>query len=115
MYCKEDYDEQFQSTRKDRISRRQFLDLFIICLRNDSFKIALLIYSLYLNPTEDIDSNILDILLASIRDSVKFHEMKLFLVHEHFQALDVRQMNHVIDIYQEILNTKDPRMNPMVS
>ena len=50
MYCKEDYDEQFKKTKKERISHKQFVDLFIICIRNDSFKIAMLIYSLYLNP-----------------------------------------------------------------
>jgi hypothetical protein len=50
MYCKEDYDEQFMLTKKDEITHKQFVDLFITCLKNDSFKIAILIYTLYLNP-----------------------------------------------------------------
>ena len=49
MYCKEDYDEQFMSTKKSEITKKQFIDLFIICLRNDSIRIAMLIYTLYLN------------------------------------------------------------------
>jgi len=70
MYCKEDYDEQFQSTKKDEITHKQFLDLFILCIRNDSFKIAMLIYTLYLNTVEDMDGRMLDIIMASVRDSV---------------------------------------------
>jgi len=37
MYCKEDFDKEFTATKKDDISRAQYVDLFIICLRNDSF------------------------------------------------------------------------------
>ena len=58
--------------------------MFIICLRNDSYKIAILIYLLYLTPSEDIDEKIIDLLIGTIRDSEKYHELKLFLIHEHF-------------------------------
>mmetsp|Transcript_12389 Transcript_12389/g.19299 ORF Transcript_12389/g.19299 Transcript_12389/m.19299 type:complete len:203 (+) Transcript_12389:1049-1657(+) len=88
MYCKEDYDEQFLTTKKDEISHDQFLELFVLSLRNDSFKIALLLYLNYLEPG-DINSKILDIILATIRDSPKFHEAKLFLVHTHFNQLSI--------------------------
>jgi len=50
MYCKEDYDDQFTKVKKTDISHKQFVDLFIYCLKNDSFKIAILIYTLYLDP-----------------------------------------------------------------
>jgi len=53
--------------------------------------------------------------MASIRESVKYHEMKLFFIHQHFSTLNVQQMNDLVDIYQEILGRKDPKMNPMVS
>lgn len=115
MYCKEDYDEQFQRTPKDEITHKQFVDLFIICLRNDSFKIAILIYTLYLQPAQDMDQKMMDILMSTIKESTKFHEMKLFFLHEHFDVLSISQMNQLIDIYQEILNVKDPRYNPAIN
>lgn len=49
MYCKEDYDDEFISTKKDEITHQQFIDLFVICIKSDSFKIGMLIYTLYLN------------------------------------------------------------------
>jgi len=106
MYCKEDYDEQFQATRKDDITHKQFIELFIICLKNDSFKIALLIYTMYISPGDDIDERILDILIQTLRESVHYHEMKLFFIHEHFHHLSMIQMTHIVDIYMEVLNRK---------
>ena len=93
MYCKEDFYEEFQQTRKDDITHQQFIELFIICLRNDSFKIAILIYAIYLKPAEDMGDKMMDILMATIKDSVKFHEMKLFFLHEHFDVMSIGQMN----------------------
>ena len=55
MYCKEDYVEHFISTKKDEITHQQFKDLFIICLKNDSFKIALIIYLNYLESGTDMN------------------------------------------------------------
>lgn len=115
MYCKEDYAEQFVQTKKEGITHKQFVDLFILCIRNDSFQIAILIYTLYLSPQTDIDSRIMDILLQSIRESIKFHELKLFFLHTHFEVLSVAQMNTLVDIYQDILHRKDPKSNPMIS
>lgn len=115
MYCKEDFDKQFIATKKDDISHEQFKELFITCLRNDSFNIAITIYIVFLKPTEDMDNKMMEILMNTIKDSVKFHEMKLFFIHEHFDVLSIAQMNYLIDIYQEILNIKDPKMNPIIS
>jgi len=115
MYCKEDYDVQFQSTKKSEITHKQFIDLFVLCIRNDSFKIAVLIYVLYLNPQVDIDNRILDIIMQSLKESICFHEIKLFFLHEHFDLLTVSQMNQLVDIYQDILSRKDPKQNPMIS
>jgi len=90
MYCKEDYDEQFINTKKDEITHKQFVDLFITCLKNDSFKIAILIYTLYLQPSVDMNERMLDILMQTLKDSIKFHEIKMFFIHEHFDVLSIQ-------------------------
>ena len=115
MYCKEDYDNEFISTKKDEITHQQFIDLFIICIRSDSFKIGMLIYTLYLDLQRDIDQRMVDIILATIKDSTLYHEMKLFLVHEHFDLLSIEQMNLLVDVYQDILHSKEPKGNPLIS
>jgi len=115
MYCKEDFDKEFTQTRKDDISHQQFIELFITCLRNDSFQIATLIYTVFLKPSEDMDKKLMDILMSTIKDSVKFHEIKLFYIHEHFDVMTIAQMNYLIDIYQDILNIKDPKYNPIIN
>lgn len=89
MYCKEDYDDQFLRTKKNEITHKQFVDLFITCLKNDSFRIAMLIYTLYLDINRDMDERMMDIVMNTIRDSVKFHEFKLFFIHEHFDTLSI--------------------------
>jgi len=115
MYCKEDFHDEFIQTKKDDIAHDQYIDLFILCLRSDSFQIAILIYTCFLKPTEDIDEKIMDILMNTIKESVKFHEYKLFFLHEHFDTLTIAQMNNLIDIYQDILNIKDPKLNPIIN
>lgn len=102
-------------TKKDEITHNQFLELFIICVKNDSFKIGMLIYLLYLQPNVDIDQPLMNIIMSSLKESVYFHEIKLFFVHEHFDVLSISQLNNLIDIYQEILHHKDPKLNPMVN
>ena len=114
MYCKEDYDDSFISTKKDEISPQQFIDLFIICIKNDSFKIGMIIYTMYLNVQKDIDSKMMDIILTTIKDSTIFHEMKLFLIHEHFEILTIVQMNLLVDIYQDVLHSREPKGNPLI-
>lgn len=44
MYCKNDHLKQFLGTDLSLLKEKQFSDLFKICLKNDSFKIALEIY-----------------------------------------------------------------------
>lgn len=115
MYCKEDFHEEFIQTKKDDITHEQYIELFTMCLKADSFKIAILIYTVFLKPTEDMDQRLMDILMNTIKESVKFHEMKLFFLHEHFDVLSIAQMNYLIDIYQDILNIKDPKLNPIIN
>lgn len=89
MYCKVDLVDEFQGTIKNIITHEEFVDLFIICLKNDSFKIGILIYTLYMNPINDVDEQMIDILIDTMRNSVKFHEIKLFMLHQHFDIMTI--------------------------
>mmetsp|Transcript_30406 Transcript_30406/g.46575 ORF Transcript_30406/g.46575 Transcript_30406/m.46575 type:complete len:238 (+) Transcript_30406:117-830(+) len=88
MYCKEDYDEPFKQTPKHEITPKQFVDLFVICLKNDSFKIAMLIYTAYL-PSADMNEVMMDIIIQTIKESPKFMEMKIFLLLQHLDVLTI--------------------------
>lgn len=99
MYCKEDYVGPFTQTKKDEITHDQFIELFIHCIKNDSFNIGLLIYVLYINPAVDINEKLMEILMTAIKESPLYHEAKLFILHEHFDVLTIQQMNNLIDIY----------------
>jgi len=79
MYSKNDYVTNFLNI-KYPISHSYFVELFCICLRSDSFKIAMQIYLGHLNNS-DITYRIMDILINSLRSSEKYHEMKLFFIH----------------------------------
>jgi hypothetical protein len=74
----------------------------------------MIIYTLYLDVQKDIDEKMMDIILATIKDSTLYHEMKLFLIHEHFDLLSIEQMNLLVDIYQDILHSKEPKGNPLI-
>jgi hypothetical protein len=115
MYCKEDYDQQFIQTKKDEITHKEFVSLFITCIKNDSFKIAMLLYTLYLDYNTDFDSKMMDIILMSIKESEKFHEIKLFFIHEHFDILTIQQLNVLVDIYQQQLTRKETKLHPIVN
>ena len=67
-----------------------------------------------MNP-RDFDSKMMDILIASLRNSVRSHEFKLFFILEYFDNFSVFQMNMLVDTYLEILDRKDYRFNPMLS
>ena len=75
----------------------------------------MVIYTVYLDVPKDMDQKMLDIIMGTIRDSVMFHEIKLFFIHEHFDVLNIQQMNMLVDTYQIILKRKDTKLNPMIS
>lgn len=56
----------------------------------------------------------MDILMSTIKESVLYHEIKLFILHEHFDVLSIYQMNQLIDIYQDVCHHKDPKFNPLI-
>jgi len=72
------------------VTSKQFIDLFVICLKCDSFKIAMLIYLNHIEPEVDIDEKMINIILSTVRDSCKFLEMKLFMIHEHFYKFTIQ-------------------------
>ena len=65
--------------------------------------------------TFDIDNRIMDIIIESLKGSLRFHEHKLFYIHEHFDILTIFQMNYLIDTFMEILHRAEHRHNPMLS
>ena len=75
----------------------------------------MLIYTLYLNITVDMNEKMMDIIMVSIKDTILYHEIKLFYIHEHFDTLSIEQMNFLVDIYQDLVSSKDPKGNPLVS
>ena len=114
MYCKQDYVKHFLKVDLSEIEHKQFVDLFCICFRYDSFKIANQIFLRFMT-SQDISPRIIEMFIVSLRDSVKFHEMKMFYIHEYFDLFTISQMNQLIDTYMDILNRKELRMNPMLS
>ena len=75
----------------------------------------MLIYTMYLNTSEDMDEKMLDIVMDTIKGTVLYHETKLFFIHEHFDILSIEQLNNLVDIYQTIVHSKDPKANPIIS
>lgn len=114
MYCQNDYVNHFLKIDTDNITQEQMVELFCICLKNDSFKIGIQIYLRYISQA-DITSKILDIIISSFRDSIKFHEVKMFFLMEHLDLLSITQLNQVVDNFMEMFNRKDYRLNPMLS
>ena len=57
----------------------------------------------------------MDLIMLSMKNSPKFHEVKLFFFLSHFDVLSIYQMDQVLDLYIEILHSKDPSRNPMIS
>jgi len=50
-----------------------------------------------------------------MKDSIKFHEIKLFLILEHFDQLNIEQLNSLIDVIQLVYFTRNPKKNPIFS
>jgi len=88
MYAKNDYVNYFLRLNLEQISHKQFVELFEISIRNDAMKVALHIYMRYLNNS-DMDQNMMQIFIYTLRDSLLFHEVKLFFIHEHFDVYSI--------------------------
>ena len=114
MYCKNDYVGHFLKQDVSDIEHNHFVDLFMICIKEDAMKIGIHIYLRYLK-TRDINQKIMDLLILSLRDSTNLHEMKMFFIHEHFDVMSIQQMNKLVDTYMEILNRTNYKLNPMLS
>ena len=62
----------------------------------------------------DITPQIMDILMDSLVKSVKFHEMKLFFLHQHFDILNIAQLNNLVEIFIDMLHRKELKKHPSV-
>jgi len=69
MYSKNDYVNYFLRLDLSEISHKQYIELFIIAIKNDAFKVALHIYLRFLNNT-DMDSNMMEIFIHTLKDSL---------------------------------------------
>jgi len=47
----------------------------------------------FLDIAVDINQRMMDLILQTVKESTKFHEIKLFFIHEHFDSLTIQQMN----------------------
>ena len=106
MYSKKDYVET--------LSREQLLELFILCIRYDSFKIALQLYMNHISAN-DINSKLMEYLILSMRDSVRLFEIKLYFILTNFDLMTIEQMNTLVDILVMVFNKHEYKMNPMLS
>tara|TARA_B110000285_G_scaffold150890_1_gene168441 strand:- start:2565 stop:3008 length:444 start_codon:yes stop_codon:yes gene_type:complete len=69
MYSKNDYVNYFLRLDLSEISHKQYIELFIIAIKNDAFKVALHIYLRFLNNS-DMDSNMMEIFINTLKDSL---------------------------------------------
>ena len=53
--------------------------------------------------------------MESLTKSVAYHEIKLFYLHTHFDLLNVAQLNHLVEIFIEMLHRKELKRNPSVT
>jgi len=115
MYSKKDYMDYFLNMDDlEQLTMQQIVQLFITCIRNDSFKMGLQLYCRYLR-NQDITLEIMHRLTMSIRDSTKFLEIKLFFIHQHFEILDVESLNKLIDVLLIVMRRHNYGMNPILS
>ena len=111
MYCKRDYVEYFLKINLLSFTYNKIIDLFTLALRNDSMRIAIQIYLRFICK-HGLSQPSLDILLATIENSNYFHEEKLFFLHDNFNKLSVGQLDHIVDIFSEIITKNDVIKNP---
>jgi len=69
MYAKNDYVNYFLRLDLEKVSHKQFVNLFEIAIKSDSFKVALQIYLRYLS-NNDMDARMMDILIHTLKDSL---------------------------------------------
>lgn len=113
MYAKNDYVAHLLKVIDD-IKHDQVINLFMICLNNDSYKVAIQLYLRFIKP-QDMTSKIIDILISRVMDSLPYFEIKLFFILEHFDQLTIFQMNKLVNHFLEVLHRPSVKNNPMLS
>ena len=98
MYSKKDYMDYFLEMKDiQSLTHKQIIHLFQTCIKYDAFKLGLQLYCRFMKSW-DMTPDMLYRLTISIRDSCKFLEIKLFFIHQHFEILDVKAMNFLIEV-----------------
>mmetsp|Transcript_627 Transcript_627/g.721 ORF Transcript_627/g.721 Transcript_627/m.721 type:complete len:81 (+) Transcript_627:527-769(+) len=80
MYCKNDYVAHFLGINAQEISQGQLVEMFMVCMRSDAMKIGLNIYLRYMT-VRDMSPRILEAIILSVKESTKFHELKMFFLY----------------------------------
>lgn len=75
----------------------------------------MVIYMMYLDQVEDFTPKLMDAIISSVKESPKYHEIKLFFLHEYFNVLTIEQLNQVVNIYQHVLSPKDLKNHPVIN
>lgn len=97
MYCQIDDLEQFARFIKQIPDSAQRVEqLFLVCIKNDSMKIA---FHLSHNYEIRFNQAVITALNNSIRDSQWYFEMKLFYIRQFFSFLNVAQMNELLILF----------------
>mmetsp|Transcript_41392 Transcript_41392/g.63095 ORF Transcript_41392/g.63095 Transcript_41392/m.63095 type:complete len:133 (-) Transcript_41392:47-445(-) len=114
MYSKKDYLEQFLEVDLSGLQQQQFIELFLICWRYDAFKVALHLYLKCLSVS-DISKPVIDRFIDGIRDSCRYLEIKLFFVLEHFDSMNILQLNRLVDALQHVVFRDEVKLNPILN
>jgi hypothetical protein len=54
-------------------------------------------------------------LMESLKTTTKFHEIKLFFIHEHFDVMSVEQLNQLVDIFILMYKRTEYKFHPFLS
>ena len=94
------------------LSNKKMQELFLDCLKNDSFKILFHIdqhYKINYTPT------VINALNQSIRDSQWYFEIKMYFVRRTFVILNVSQMDKLLDLFDSIFKEPNAKKHPLVN
>lgn len=111
MYCQIDKLEEF-SNFQIQITEKRVEELFLVCLKNDSMKIAF-----HLNKKFGITYNqsVISALNNSIKDSEWYFEMKMFFVRQSFPHYNVQQMDELLQLFTSIFEVVNVKRHPLVN
>ena len=111
MYCQIDKLEEFANF-KIQIKPKRVEELFLVCLKNDSMKIA---FHLSKNYGISYNQSVITALNNSIRDSEWYFEMKMFFVRQLFPHYNVQQMDDLLMLFTSVFEVANVKKHPLVN